>query len=454
VTDQTADFMKHECDSVKSMTPNIPTTTNLMCFYPGLDYRVIAKYIDFISLDNYPDWHGDDSDIERSAKNGLINDLMRSLKHKPFVLMECTTSCVNWHSFNKLKRPGVHNLFALQTIAHGSDSVLCFQWRKSRGGSEKLHGALVDHEGSENTRVFREVRALGARLKKLDEIVGTVTESMVAILYDWSNHWALNDARGFCNVDKKMMWALEQVYRALWNKGIDVDIISSEDDFAGYSFIIDPMQYMVSDELGKKMGEYVENGGALLCTYMTGMVSENDLCHLGGFPGCGLRKVFGIWNEEIDTLYPEDSNEVLLADGTTVKAIDYCELIHTEGAKVLGIYNSDFYKGMPAVTVNSYGKGKAYYIAFRENDGYIEKLIDEVLKERGIVSAFDGELPYGVTVHSRTDGETLFVFVENHTAQPQSLKTELAWTNVENGEPVIGSIQLDKRDVIVLKRNL
>ena len=454
VTEQTADFMNHECETVKSIAPNIPTTTNLMGFYDGLDYRVIAKYIDFISVDNYPDWHGDESDIERSSKYGMINDLMRSLKQKPFMLMECTVSCVSWHPINKLKRPRVHNLFALQTIAHGSDSVLCFQWRKSRGCSEKLHGAIIDHEGSENTRVFREVSALGKRLKKLDEIVGTLTKSMVAIIYDWPNHWALNDARGFYNKDKKMMYTIERIYQTLWNKGIDVDIISTEDDFSEYRFIIDPMQYMISSELGKKLEKFVYCGGTLLCTYMTGMVNENDLCHLGGFPGAGLRKVFGIWNEEIDTLYPNESNEVLLSDGTTVQAIEYCELIHAEGAKVLGVYSSDFYKGMPAVTVNGYGKGEAYYVAFRESIGFMEKLISDILTERGIASAFDGELPYGISAHSRTDGETLYVFVENHKSEPQTVNTQLYWYNVENGEPVNGDIRLDKYDVIVLKRDL
>ena len=60
-------------------------------------------------------------------------------------------------------------LASIQAVAHGSDSVQYFQWRKSRGSNEKFHGAVVDHLGNENTRVFREVSALGQTLKDIEE---------------------------------------------------------------------------------------------------------------------------------------------------------------------------------------------------------------------------------------------------------------------------------------------
>ncbi len=46
-------------------------------------------------------------------------------------------------------------LTSMQAIAHGADSVQHFQWRRSRGAAEKFHGAVVDHYGKEDTRVFR-----------------------------------------------------------------------------------------------------------------------------------------------------------------------------------------------------------------------------------------------------------------------------------------------------------
>lgn len=117
--------------------------------------------------------------------------------------MECTPSAVNWHNVNKAKRPGMNLLSSMQMIAHGSDSILYFQFRKSRGSSEKLHGAIVDHDNSPKNRVFQEVAKVGETLEKLADVVGTKRPSEVAILYDWENDWALQDAQGFAKATKR-----------------------------------------------------------------------------------------------------------------------------------------------------------------------------------------------------------------------------------------------------------
>ena len=452
VTHQTVDFMKHEIAAVKEFTPDIPVTTNLMQTFTDTDARRLGAACDVISWDSYPSWRGnDENDLMLDPGVAFWHDLFRSIKHRPFMLMESTPSHTNWKPYNKLKRPGQHALYSLQAIAHGSDTVQYFQWRKSRGSVEKFHGAVVDHVGNENTRVFREVADLGARLAKLDAIVGTQTESRVALLYDYDNHWALNCACGFQNSDKKVFETAQMHYRPLWKRGINVDIIDREDDFARYDVLVAPMLYMVPETLEKKLETYVKNGGTLLCTYTTGMVDENDLCHLGGFPAGTLKDVFGIWNEEIDTLYPGEKNTVEM-DGTDYTAVDYCELIHPSTAKVLATYTTDFYAGMPALTVNRYGKGCAYYLAFRDTGDFTDTVTARILAECGIASDFDGALGQGLTAHSRTDGETLFVFLENHSTSAVSTATAHTWTNVETGATVTGNIDMAPYEVMILAR--
>ena len=133
-----------------------------------------------------------------------MHGLNRSLKDKPFLMMESMPSTVNWMDVNKLKRPGMHLLSAVQAVAHGSDSVQYFQWRKSRGCAEKFHGAVVDHYGRENTRVFRDVAEVGETLKKLDAIVGTHTVAETAVIFDWENRWVVNDMAGMMRHNKKI----------------------------------------------------------------------------------------------------------------------------------------------------------------------------------------------------------------------------------------------------------
>jgi beta-galactosidase len=163
-SDSILDCYRLEYEAVKKHTPKLPVTTNLMEFYKPLDYQKWAKYMDFVSWDSYP------STQDSPAKMALNHELMRGLKEgKPFILMEQTPSVTNWQPYNALKRPGVMRLWSYQAVAHGADSVMFFQMRRSIGACEKYHGAIIDHVGNENTRVFKEAAALGAELDRIGE---------------------------------------------------------------------------------------------------------------------------------------------------------------------------------------------------------------------------------------------------------------------------------------------
>ena len=181
--------------------------------FQSLNYEKFSKHVDILSWDCYPAWHNDwETTKDLATKVGFINDLYRSLKQQPFLIMECTPSGVNWHNVNKAKRPGMHTLASMQLLAHGSDSVLYFQWRKSRGSSEKFHGAVVDHDNSEENRVFKEVSQVGEILDKIKEIKGSMKQSKVAIIYDWENDWALKDAQGFGKESRRYPQTLQSQY--------------------------------------------------------------------------------------------------------------------------------------------------------------------------------------------------------------------------------------------------
>ncbi len=203
VTDQTVDFFRCESAPLRRITPDIPVTVNMMGLYPGLNYWKFAPHVDVISWDSYPRWHSQPDDSQIASSIAFVHDINRSLKRgKPFMLMESTPSMTNWMAVGRPKRPGMHRLSSLQAVAHGSDTIQYFQWRKSRGSTEKFHGAVVDHVGHEHTRVFQDVADLGRILAQLDPVVGTSVAPEVAILYDWENRWALEAACGPRNQDK------------------------------------------------------------------------------------------------------------------------------------------------------------------------------------------------------------------------------------------------------------
>jgi beta-galactosidase len=444
-SDQFIDFYLCETAPLKKITPAVPCTTNLMGPYMGIDSFKLAKVMDVVSWDNYPHWRGTEQDAAWEGMHISFNhDMNRGLKDKPFLMMESAPSATNWQPVAKLRRPGVHMLQSMQAVAHGSDSVQYFQFRKGRGASEKFHGAVIDHEGTENTRVFQEVAEVGTRLKTLDRIVGCSMPSGVALVFDWENAWALGDARGFLQQNTAYDRTVIEQYSSFWKQAVSVDIIESTRSFEGYDIVVAPMLYMLrKDDAGRcvaeKIAEFVKNGGAFVATYITGYVDENDLAFTGGFPG-PLKDVLGIWCEEIDSLYPEDRNSFTWKD-RNYAIHEFCELVHLRGAEALAKYDSDFYAGRPALTVHHYGKGSAYFIAVRTYTDFLDDFYRELVDQCGVRRVIEGTLPPGVTAQARSNGKTDYVFVMNFSPSAAVVDTGLA-----------GKKELAAWDVLVLER--
>ena len=459
VTEQTASFVRNEAAPLRELTPDVPVTANFMAGpYQGLDYNKLKNEIDVISWDSYPWWHSPVGNTEIAQKAAFHHDLYRSLKMKPFMLMESTPSVINYMRHNKLKRPNMHKLSSLQAVAHGSDTVQYFQWRKSRGSYEKLHGAVVDHCGHSNTRIFREVTEVGKTLEKLQPVLGSKTESRVAIYYDWENSWGLSFVQQNELSDKEYLETLLTHHGYFWKRGINVDIIGPGDeyDFSKYSLIIAPMVYMMPDALREKFKSYTENGGTLVSTYMTGWVDEDDLCHLGGFPSGDMKEVFGLWAEEIDELYKSEANSIeMTADSGMAgvySAVDMCEIVHPDTAEVLAVYCNDFYEGCPALLKNRFGDGTAYYIACRTKSDFFDEFYGKITQELGIRPVLRATLPEGATAHSRFDENGDYIFAENYNDYPVTLHSCEYFTDMESGSTVSGDILIDKFGIRILKR--
>lgn len=459
VTDQTINFYKHEIKPLKAANKDIPVFTNFMELFEGLDYAKFAAEVDVVSWDSYPTWHDHEDDSELAAYIAMNHDWFRSLKDgQPFLLMESTPSLTNWQDVSKLKRPGMHYLSSLQAVAHGSDSVQYFQWRKSRGSSEKFHGAVVDHVGHEHTRVFKEVSQLGETLGGLDQVVGTTVDAEVAVIFDTQNRWAINDAQGPRNIGVGYEKAVAGQYKAFWDQGVAVDVIDMDKDISKYKLIVAPMLYMVRPGVGEKIEKFVQQGGTFVTTYWSGIVDENDLVFAGGFPG-PLRKTLGIWSEEIDGLHDGQTNSIEMAGGNELGltkeyvAHELCDVIHLEGAEALAYYKEDFYAGLPALTVNQFGAGKAYYIASRNKGEFHLDLFTKLVEELGLKKVIEGKLPEGVTAQSRTDGEYDYIYLFNFSREAKEVELmDSVYTDLIEGTPVPTKIDLAPFGVRLLKR--
>ena len=459
MTDQTTDFMLNEIRPLRAITPNVPVTTNMMGTYVDLDCWRMAPHLDVACWDSYPFYHDRPDQVAQAVSTAFQHDLTRSLKGgRPFLLMESTPSTANWWPVARLKRPGVHRMASLQAVAHGSDSVQYFQWRAGRGGAEKFHGAVVEAVGHDNTQAFRDVAGVGEWLQRLEPVRGAVTRAETAVVYDWEARWAIDGNNSPRQQKRDYEPTCKQHYQPFWQRGIPVDVIDSTGDLARYRLVVAPMLYVLRPGVAERLAAFVRDGGTLVTTYWSGVADENDLLFEGGRPG-PLREVLGLWCEAIDALYDDESNTVVPSPGApsgwaaSYRAETFCDLVHPTTARTVAVYGRDYYAGRPAVTVNRFGKGQAWYLAARTEPQFLDDFLGTLARDLGLRRVLDADLPQGVTAQERTDERDDFVFLLNVTSTGHRVPLrEPPLTDMLSGLAVSGEVQLEPYGVRVLRR--
>lgn len=440
----------NELEVIRAITPNIPVTTNLMGAFKPLDYFKWAKHMDIISWDHYPDLK------DRPFKSALRHDLMRSLKRgQSFLLMEQSPSQQNWAPYVNLKRPGALRMQSYQTLAHGADSIMYFQMRRSRGNCEKFHGALIDHVGHNETRVFRECKSLGEELATFGSAFTEARyEAQVGMIFDWENWWAIEMSSG-PSVDIRYIEVIESYYEALYNHHIGVDFVEMTGEITTYKIVFAPMLYMVKEGVQEQLIEYVKKGGTLVLTTFSGYVDENDLVTLGGYPG-ELKDLAGIWVEEIDGLYPDMKNTIVMHQDGNQEEMNakyscnlLCDIIHLKGAKAIATYGDDFYKGSPVITKNSIGEGEVYYIGTQPDSDFLKDFCGYLLKQKNIESKLS--VPAGVEVTCRRKDNIDYLFILNYTQDTCRIELKQPSYDLITQTHLEDVLDLKSKDIAIIK---
>ncbi|PWR06624.1 beta-galactosidase [Micromonospora acroterricola] len=442
---------RDEKAAIRESSPDLPVTTNFMGMYRPMDYHRWAPHLDFASWDNYP------PDDESAARMALTHDLMRGLKDgQPFWLMEQTPSVTACRDVNPLKRPGLMRLWSWQAVAHGADAVLFFQLRASRGASEKYHGAVIGHAGRSDTRVFREVADLGAELARLGPAsLGARTPARVALLFDWDSWWALEISDGPSRLVRYQQVVLAY-HRALWDVGVDLDVVAVTADLSGYDVVVAPALHMLKEDLPERLEAVAARGGSVLTTYLSGRVDENDQAFLMDVPG-PLGQLMGIRVDEWDARGPEVVNPVRLgagADQLDVEARLLFELVIPQGAEVLGTYQADFYAGTPAVTRNAYGDGHGWYVAAGLDQTGVSWVVRQVLARHDLFGPCPDLPDVESAVRVAPDG-TRLLFLLNHRAEPVEVTAPTGAVDLLTGDRTEAAqpLRLPAYGVVVLRED-
>ncbi len=438
-SDALLDFYLAERAVLSEHSPDVPVTTNFMTLshFRHLDYHAWAPVQDVVSTDHYIVG----TLAHPRAELAYSGDLTRGLAGGgPWMLMEHSTSAVNWQPTNHAKWPGQTIRDALSHVARGADTIGWFQWRQSRAGSEKFHSAVVPHAGPDSAR-FREVEQLGRIAARLGELVGSRVESRVALLHDYQSVWAASGP-SMPSGELDPLLAAGTIHRLLHDRGVTCDVVHPSADLTAYDLVVVPQLYLVTDEHAAAVAAAAEDGAQVLVTFFSGISDEHDHVRLGGYPGA-FRELLGVRVEEFFPLGP--AQEVALGAGTGTWWSEHVELA---GAAVVESYAAGPLAGRPAITRREVGAGAAWYLSTLADDERLGRVLDDVLAAAGVAPAVPG-LPRGVEATRRRSDEGSWLFLLNHTESPQTVAA--AGYDLVADAFVGGTVRLDPGGAAVLR---
>ena len=416
-----------ERDVLRAITPAIPITTNFMIMRTGnvQDYARWAEEVDVVSNDHYTIV----SDPHSHEELAFSADRTRGVAGgAPWMLMEHSTSAVNWQHPNAAKVPGELIRNSISHVAHGADAVCFFQWRQSVGGAEQFHSGMIPHAGVDS-KTFSDVGRLGRILRRIGEVAGSrVRPGDVALLWDQEAVWAYGSTRKPSNALTFHDVPLA-LHRAFSRRHIGVDIIPSVSDLTGYSVVVVPNLFLARAELAERLQSFVSAGGHVLVTYLSGIVDERDQVVLGGYPGV-FRDLLGV---RVDELYPLPAGEEVRVEGlphSPLTARDWSEHVETTTAVAIARYADGPLHDAPAITRRRVGDGTATYVSTRLDDLGMQSLADDLIRVSDL-QPLVAEAPPFVELTVRETEAASYAFLINHgTVEAQ---VELDGTDLVTG---------------------
>ncbi|MFE9045720.1 beta-galactosidase [Streptomyces sp. NPDC007818] len=437
---------RSERDILHQLSPGVPVTTNFMTALSqcdSVDYWAWGREVDIVTNDHYLITDGRRTHVNLA----MAADLTRSVANgAPWLLLEHSTSGVNWQPRNPAKTPGQMARNSLAHVARGSEGAMFFQWRQSRRGAEKFHSAMLPHGGTD-TRVWNEVVDLGCSLARLREILGTRTQADVAMVWDWQSWWAQNlDWRP--SEDHDARERADAFYEVLYDRHLTVDFAHPEADLSRYPLVVVPALYSMTDAAASNLKRYVERGGTLVVSYFSGIVDQHDAVHLGPYPGA-LRDTLGLIVEEFSPLLRDEQVGITGPGGYRLNADVWTEFVLPRDAETVWSYADGPAAGHPAVTRHRLGDGTAWYVSTRLGYEGLDALLDRATADTRIITCTD--LPHDVEVVRRVGDRGRYLFAINHNTTDAKVPLEAAGTELLTGERATGRLAVPAGAVRVVR---
>lgn len=421
---------------------NEPITHNLIANYGVIDYFKLGSDLDIVSLDVYPSMQWSKNPYHEIS---MCHDHTRGIKKKNYWVMEQQSGPCGWGVLGDTPEPGQIRLWTYQSIAHGAEAIMYFRWRACTFGTEQYWYGILDHDGVPGRR-YDEIQQIGKEIQRLSGwFEGSKVSTEIALLKSYDNLWSHSIQPHNHRFDYNRL--LMSYYEALVKNNLNCDIINHEDDFTMYKVVIIPAFSLVKEDVACKLDKFVNGGGVLILTFRSGIRTWNNTMTTDTLPG-EFKSMVGAEVEEFDSLNWGRTVSVKGEIGEGICSM-WCDVMKPLSAKGITFYDSHYYKGKAAVTKNTYGKGKVYYVGCDLDNKVLRKLMHEVIAEAGIQPALICGIDGVEAVRKEKNGR-MYTILLNHNGHETNVQIEGCYTDLISDTDVNGSLILPAYGVSIL----
>lgn len=348
-------------------------------FQPEVDQFEAAKAVTVAGCDIY---HKSEDQLT-GAEIAFGGAIARGLKKDNYLVMETQAQ----GNFGWLPYPGQLRLQAFSHLAGGADCVEYWHWHSIHNAIESYWKGVLSHDMVPG-EVYREAASIGHDFQRLSShLLHLKKKNRVAVMvsnrslsgFQWYPTCQPGETptRGY---NDYLRWLCDSLYRL----NVEYDIVSDEErDFSAYDLLVLPCLYAASHELLSSVTEYVSKGGHLLAAFRTAFADQRLKIRQGKQP-YGLTDCLGIHYACFTRPRGVSlaSQNVQLPEHCCV--LDWMELLNLNGARAVCTYEHPAWGGIPAVTLNDFGQGRAAYLGCYFDPKGLDSLLESLLPELGV----------------------------------------------------------------------
>ena len=436
------DFAMWRYNLMKELSPQAWVTTNFQSSR--------ATHTDIFDLGKATDVYGTNFYPNHNPEFAL--DYCRGARGK-VIILEQRTGAPHWRPGTP---PGWMRMWTYRSIGHGACGINYFRWRTARWGQEEYWHGVLPHSGRTNRR-YDELKQTGEELDRIAPLIdATQPAAQTAIAMSYESRWALTAVSStqvispiFGTDTLDVHEEAKAYHTALMDHNITTDALDPREDLSQYKLVIATRLYVLDQPAADNLRQFVADGGVLCITPRSGVADEYNVIFDQPAPG-PLAEAAGVEVDDYTTLEAPVTLQTTAGgpQGVTQAALWADEIILTT-AKPVATYTSGWVAGLPAITINDYGKGKVVYVGTLLRDEDLHAFIGWLSNIAGVEPALS--TPAGVRAYERQSQTDRLVFLCNFSDQPQVVPLDEPWRDTLTGQD-IQEVQLPLAGVAVIQK--